>query len=1260
MVVNVKNIHCNFISLNVRGIRDSSKRNGIFTWCREKRADVVFLQETYSSKDTEDRWSSNWDGKCLYSHGSSHSKGVLILINAHLDIELKEVIYDSDGRYILVECVIQGLGLILCNVYFPVRGMDKQQTQVLQDLAKKLKSINKEQYPVVIGGDFNMIRNFELDYAGNRRQSRQSRFDIEIEKFIEDWNLIDIWRQRNALKRMFTFRQRDPFMQSRLDYWFISENLEDLITKCQIIPSVSPDHSAIHIEMYDKNPDKVIQRSGYWKFNNSLCDDPVFVEQMKKEIIKLKGELQLEIQDKRVIWDFLKMKIRQFTQNYSKNLSKIRREKIERLEREIQDLEISLTDQPDDGKIRLLDDKKRELKANYDIVIEGVKIRSRASWYERGEKDSRYFTQLLQSNKRKSIIRKILKPNGEISCDEMDILNEIRTFYSNLYADSGTLSNFDLDFFPMNLPRLGDDMKESCEGVIIERECIEVLKEMKFNKSPGNDGLTTEFYVKFWPIISELVIEAFNEAFRCGELSASQKQATITLIAKEGKDPLSIKNYRPISLLNVDYKILSKVLASRIKKVLEEVILPDQMGFMKGRNIGEAIRIIDDMIFHTSHFNLPGFLIAIDFEKAFDSVAHRFLQKVLSSFGFGPSFRRWTEILYTNALSCVLNGGNSTGYFKVEKGVRQGDPLSPYLFILCIEILAHRIRMDDHIRGLHFGKKEVKLVLYADDMTLLLEDVESVRKLEGIFESFRQISGLKLNKEKTKLLFLGCRLNDTTNFPFGQRVNFIKILGVFFALDVNVKENMNYKEILSKIKKLLTWWKQRDLTLMGKIQLLKGFIFSKLIYVASFNPVPRWVYDELDQLAYDFLWRGQHKVKKKVITMDYKQGGLKMMHFRLLINAQRVMWIRRLLCGNQDMKWKQYFNFVTKDLGGNFIFQCNYLPGLLNIPLPLFYKELLQVWINTRGFRFKHEMYKGNEILFNNKLILIDGKSLFDRRLFSRNMYKLEHIMDRQGELRSPFYFYNHGVTEIDIIRIKQFYRALPPSWKENMDWEGTQIDRNVDSTTFIIKGKKVRIDEIKSKNIYEEFLKIETDAPSVLEKIKKVHSIECSVKEIENIFTRPRWCTLNSNLREFQFKLLHGFVYTNFHLSKFGFIQNNLCSFCTRDVETYHHIFYTCESAQSTWEKCSRIFKCDLFQNLSWEEILFGIYLPDKGQGKLINHVIILIKYLLYHFRGRSRPPNESEIKSNIEDDKLEEKKLAVTRNLLPLHLSKWEKLQW
>lgn len=320
-----------------------------------------------------------------------------------------------------------------------------------------------------------------------------------------------------------------------------------------------------------------------------------------------------------------------------------------------------------------------------------------------------------------------------------------------------------ISFF-RDLPKLSSDSREICEGKITEGECMAVLKEMKQNKTPGNDGLSVEFYLSLWPVIGDVVVGALNEAFCKGELSSSQKQAVITLIHKEGKDPLQIKNYRPISLLNVDYKILTKVLSVKIKTVLHEIICIDQVGYLKGRNIGEAIRLIDDMIFHTTHNEIPGFLLAVDFEKAFDSVSYKFLQKVLISFGFGPLFCSWVKTLYNKAQSCVFNGDVSTGYFNIERGVRQGDPLSPYLFILCIEILAHSIRNESAIHGITFDNVQVKQILYADDMTLFVKDIESINILDKLFASFAGISGLKINRDKTFILLLGPSVEEIISF----------------------------------------------------------------------------------------------------------------------------------------------------------------------------------------------------------------------------------------------------------------------------------------------------------------------------------------------------------------------------------------------------------------------------------------------------------------------------------------------------------------
>ena len=237
-------------------------------------------------------------------------------------------------------------------------------------------------------------------------------------------------------------------------------------------------------------------------------------------------------------------------------------------------------------------------------LLNGQIIRSKAQIVEHGAKNSKYFASLEKSE---SKIISRLNINGDIITDKHEILSEQKTFYENLYKNRQT-NHSSINFFDENINKLDETDQMRCEGLISDNECIKALKDMKNNNSPGSDGITVEFYQIFWPDLKTFYLNSINMSFQKGRLTELQQQSIITLLPKVGKDSCFLSNWRPISLLNVDYKIASKVIANRIKSVLQSIINESQTGFMKGRYIGENIRLIFELLDNTDEHNKPGLL----------------------------------------------------------------------------------------------------------------------------------------------------------------------------------------------------------------------------------------------------------------------------------------------------------------------------------------------------------------------------------------------------------------------------------------------------------------------------------------------------------------------------------------------------------------------------------------------------------------------------------------------------------------------------
>ena len=208
-------------------------------------------------------------------------------------------------------------------------------------------------------------------------------------------------------------------------------------------------------------------------------------------------------------------------------------------------------------------------------------------------------------------------------------------------------------------------------------------------------------------------------------------------------------------LLNCDYKIATKAIANCMKTVLPELISNDQTGFIKDRFIGENIRTIDNIIKYTAAKDIPGLLLFLDFEKAFDTLEWSFLYKTLQHFEFGPSLINWITVFYAGIESCTLNNGWTSNFFQLRRGVGQGCPLSPYLFVLAVEIMAEAFRKNARVKGIVINGKEIKLSQYTDDTTFVFNgSEESLKESLNLLDTFGEASGLRLNCSKTEALWI--------------------------------------------------------------------------------------------------------------------------------------------------------------------------------------------------------------------------------------------------------------------------------------------------------------------------------------------------------------------------------------------------------------------------------------------------------------------------------------------------------------------------
>ena len=765
----------------------------------------------------------------------------------------------------------------------------------------------------------------------------------------------------------------------------------------------------------------------------------------------------------------------------------------------------------------------------------------------------------------------------------------------------------------INISTLNNEQRDGLEGLITYDELLLALKKAKNNKSPGSDGFTVEFFKFFWTDIGYFLLRSLNHGFSNKELSVTQKEGIITCIPKSNKDRQYLKNWRPISLLNCTYKLASACLANRLKKVLPDLISKDQTGFMAGRYIGENIRIVYDLLHYTEEENKPGLLLLIDFEKAFDSVSWKFIDKVLDFFNFGASFKSWINTFNTNINSCVHINGHLSEWFSLQRGCRQGDPISPYIFLLCVEILSILIKNNKNIKGIKVGNKEFVISQYADDTSLILDGSKTSLKFSLLtLKFYAKISGLGVNVDKTSVIWIGSMRNSNTILCSDYNLNWVKdkfsLLGVTLSTNMQEIVSMNFEEKLPILKAIFNSWSKRILTPLGKLVVIKSLVIPKLnhLFIGLPNPSEDFI-KTLQNMCFNFLWsNGPDKIKRAVAMQGYENGGLRMINVSQFINALKISWIRRSIIENKDcfIIHNTMYPFHDKCLmyGSDFI-----KVNMERISNPFWYDTYKALY--NLAFTYKPSYWKDFlcSPLWYNHNIKVGRKSCFIRNWFQAGVVSINDIMDRNGNFYTLEAFRDKYLTDTNFLTYRGIIAACE-SYLQSLTLQHVPLKEQQPLRPTLIYV--ITKDAKGCRSIYDIFVNKNLQPTSVAKWERDI--VFDRAPEWTIYFQLPFKTTRDSSVIWFQLRLLHRLLPTNYLLTKMQIKDNNKCTFCKSETETLRHLFWDCRCIQVFWRDFQNyLISKNIVLPGDWNEqtILFG----SQKKDRIFNLLLFKAKYFIF-----------------------------------------------
>jgi ribonuclease HI len=734
---------------------------------------------------------------------------------------------------------------------------------------------------------------------------RLTHFQVSSNRFFYKNALIDI-KPPELLPTWRNGRQGSAKISKRLDRFLVAESLllPSYNSRAWVKMPFLSDHTPICLQIGEGRGSK-----GHpFKFNTLWLKDPTFINLVTSVwtdcTLVIPGDAQGNL--------FRKL-------NTLKSLSiHWLKEKKDREQAELNSIEFELeyllkqqiqlpSSVETANRIRCLEDARNNLLRDEE---ERWRIKSRMLWLAGGDKNTSYFHRVACSRRAKKQIWEIEDANGTLHHSQAEIKSaaytHFKTFFKASPAPSLAAQTTTARLFPrMISPEEANLIHSPCS----KEELLAVIKSFKREKSPGPDGWSVELFLHFFDLMNQDILDVIEDSRTRGTVSSQLNKTFVVLIPKSNF-PRHFNDFRPISLCNLCYKIISKLIAVRIRPFLSRALSEEQLGFLKGRQILDVVGVAQECIHNIKTKKLQAILLKLDLKKAFDCINWNFLHLILIQSGFGTITSNWIMGCISSATLAILINGEATKAFHCERGLRQGCSLSPLLFILILEglsILLKNKQAEGLLKGVKVaGLTHILHILFADDVLILTTaNYAEWSIIHSILSSFCDVSGLEINATKSSFLNSNAQepLKRDLSALFG--IDFLELEEGFTYLGFYLKSSRytikDWAWLIDRFEGRILNWKHRFLSLGGRYILIKAVLESLPVYWMALAHIPATVLKSLRQLSFSFLWSGCkknrcfHLSKWEELSKPKSMGGWGLKNLSLFHKALSTNTFWRLL-----------------------------------------------------------------------------------------------------------------------------------------------------------------------------------------------------------------------------------------------------------------------------------------------------------------------------------------------------------------------------